>query len=88
MEIENFIVVVICFQISICIMNIQLSTLEREVLRKLQRKLAGSSGYARVTCSLMLGVENSLSFVASCLGIDVSVYLCGDTDGLKAIEDF
>ena len=42
-------------------MEIQLSTSEMGVLRKLQRNLAGSSDYARVTC-----------FVASCLGIDVS----------------
>ena len=42
------------------------------VLRKLQRNLAGSSDYARVTCVLMLGMGNSPSFAASCLGIDVS----------------
>ena len=55
-----------------CSMGIQLSTSEMEVLRKLQRNLAGSSDYARVTCILMLGMGNSPSFVASCLGIDVS----------------
>lgn len=53
-------------------MEMQLSTSEMEVLRKLQRNLAGSSDYARVTCILMLGMGNSPSFVASCLGIDVS----------------
>lgn len=53
-------------------MEIQLSTSEMEVLRKLQRNLAGSSDYARVTCILMLGMGNTPSFVSSCLGIDVS----------------
>ena len=55
-----------------CSMGIELPTPEMEVLRKLQRNLAGSSDYARVTCVLMLGMGNSPSFVASCLGIDVS----------------
>lgn len=53
-------------------MEIHLSTSEIEVLRKLQRNLAGSSDYARVTCILMLCMGNSPSFVSSCLGIDVS----------------
>ena len=60
-----------------------------EVLRKLQRNLAGSSDYARVTCILMLGMGNSPSFVASCIGIDVSTvyryrfaYLHGVADEL------
>lgn len=53
-------------------MEIQLSTSEMEVLRKLQRNLAGSSDYARVTCILMLGMGNTPSFVSSCLGMDVS----------------
>ena len=53
-------------------MEIQLSPSEMEVLHKLQRNLAGSSDYARVTCILMLGMGNSIPFVASCLGIDVS----------------
>lgn len=53
-------------------MEIQLSTSEMGGLRKLQRNLAGSSDYARVTCVLMLGMGNSPSFAASCLGIDVS----------------
>ena len=53
-------------------MEIQLSTSEMGVLRKLQRNLARSSDYARVTCVLMLGMGNSPSFAASCLGIDVS----------------
>ena len=70
-------------------MGIQLSTSEMEALRKLQRNLAGSSDYARVTCILMLGMGNSPSFVASCLGIDVSTvyryrsaYLHGGADEL------
>ncbi len=42
-----------------CNVGIQLSTSEMEVLRKLQRNLAGSSDYARVTCILMLGMGNS-----------------------------
>lgn len=70
-------------------MEIQLSTSEIEVLRKLQRNLAGSSDYARVTCILMLSMGNSPSFVASCLGIDVSTvyryrsaYLHGGADEL------
>lgn len=72
-----------------CNVGIQLSTSEMEVLRKLQRNLAGSSDYARVTCILMLGMGNSPSFVASCLGIDVSTvyryrsaYLHGGADEL------
>ncbi len=70
-------------------MEMQLSTSEIEILRKLQRNLAGSSDYARVTCILMLGMGNSPSFVASCLGIDVSTvyryrsaYLHGGADEL------
>ena len=70
-------------------MEMQLSTSEIENLRKLQRNLAGSSDYARVTCILMLGMGNSPSFVASCLGIDVSTvyryrsaYLHGGADEL------
>ena len=70
-------------------MELQLSTSEMEVLRKLQRNLAGSSDYARVTCILMLGMGNPPSFVASCLGIDASTvyryrsaYLHGGTDEL------
>ena len=70
-------------------MELQLSTSEMEVLRKLQRNLAGSSDYARVTCILMLGMGNTPSFVASCLGIDASTvyryrsaYLHGGTDKL------
>lgn len=70
-------------------MEIQLSTSEMEVLRKLQRNLAGSSDYARVTCILMLGMGNTPSFVSSCLGIDVSTvyryrsaYLHGGADEL------
>ena len=70
-------------------MELQLSTSEMEVLRKLQRNLAGSSDYARVTCILMLGMGNTPSFVASCLGIDASTvyryrsaYLHGGTDEL------
>lgn len=53
-------------------MQINLSTSDLEVLRSLQRNLAGSSDYARVTCILMLAKGNSPSFVADCLGIDVS----------------
>ena len=56
----------------LCLMQMTLSTSELEVLRRLQRNLAGSSDYARVTCILMLGKGNSPSFVADCLGIDVS----------------
>lgn len=68
-------------------MEIQLSTSEMGVLRKLQRNLAGSSDYARVTCVLMLGMGNSPSFAASCLGIDVSTvyrsaYLHGGAEEL------
>ena len=70
-------------------MEMQLSTSEIENLRKLQRNLAGSSDYARVTCILMLGMGNSPSFVALCLGIDVSTvyryrsaYLHGGADEL------
>ena len=70
-------------------MEIRLSTSEMEVLRKLQRNLAGSSDYARVTCILMLGMGNTPSFVSSCLGIDVSTvyryrsaYLHGGADEL------
>lgn len=70
-------------------MEMRLSTSEMEVLRKLQRNLAGSSDYACVTCILMLGMGNSPSFVASCLGIDVSTvyryrsaYLHGGSDEL------
>ena len=70
-------------------MELQLSTSEMEVLRNLQRNLAGSSDYARVTCILMLGMGNTPSFVASCLGIDASTvyryrsaYLHGGTDKL------
>ena len=70
-------------------MELQLSTSEMEVLRKLQRNLAGSSDYARVTCILMLGMGNTPSFVAACLGIDASTvyryrsaYLHGGTDEL------
>lgn len=53
-------------------MGIQLSTSEMEVLHKLQRNLGGNSDNARVTYILMLGMGSSPSFVASCLGIDVS----------------
>lgn len=70
-------------------MEMQLSTSEMKVLRKLQRNLGGSSDYARVTCILMLGMGNSPSFVASCLGIDISTvyryrssYLHGGVDEL------
>ena len=49
-------------------MELQLSTLEMEVLRKLQRNLVGSSDYARVTCILMLGMGNSPSFGLHALG--------------------
>ena len=66
-----------------------MSPSEMEALRKLQRNLAGSSDYARVTCILMLGLGNSPSFVASCLGINTSTvyryrsaYLHGGTDEL------
>ena len=70
-------------------MELQISPSEMEVLRKLQRNLAGSSEYARVTCILMLGMGNTPSFVAACLGIDASTvyryrsaYLHGGTDEL------
>lgn len=70
-------------------MEVHLSQSEIEVLRKLQRNLAGSSDYARVTCILMLCMGNSPSFVASCLGVDVSTvyryrssYLHGGVDEL------
>lgn len=70
-------------------MEVHLSQSEIEVLRKLQQNLAGSSDYARVTCILMLCMGNSPSFVASCLGIDVSTvyryrssYLHGGVDEL------
>jgi len=51
-------------------MQIELSTSDINALRKLQRNLAGSPDYARVTCILMLGMGNPPSFVAECLGID------------------
>lgn len=53
-------------------MLLKLSPSEIEILRKLQRNLAGSSDYARVTCLLMLGMGNSPSLVSSCLGVDTS----------------
>ena len=53
-------------------MQIELSPSDIKTLRKLQRNLAGSSDYARVTCILMLGMGNPPSFVAECLGIDSS----------------
>ena len=53
-------------------MQIELSTSDIDTLRKLQRNLAGSSDYARVTCILMLGMGTPPSFVAECLGIDSS----------------
>lgn len=53
-------------------MEFQLSTSEREELRKLQRNLCGSSDYARVTSLLMLDKGYKLSVVSECLGIDVS----------------
>ena len=53
-------------------MQIELSTSEIDALRKLQRNLAGSSDYVRVTCILMLSMGNSPSFVSDCLGIDSS----------------
>lgn len=49
---------------------LELTPSEINALRKLQRNLAGSSDYARVTCILMLGMGNPPSFVAKCLGID------------------
>lgn len=52
-------------------MLIKLSTSDIEALRRLQRNLAGSFGYARVTCILALGKGNSPSFLADCLGIYV-----------------
>lgn len=51
-------------------MQLELTQSEINALRKLQRNLAGSSDYARVTCILMLGMGNPPSFVAECLGID------------------
>ena len=51
-------------------MQLELTPSEINALRKLQRNLAGSSDYARVTCILMLGMGNPPSFVAECLGID------------------
>lgn len=53
-------------------MEFELSTSEREELRKLQRNLCGSSDYARVTCLLMLDKGYKPSSVSECLGIDVS----------------
>jgi len=53
-------------------MQLELSTSDINALRKLQRNLAGSSDYVRVTCILMLGMDNSPSFVAECLDIDSS----------------
>ena len=53
-------------------MQLELSTSDIHAPRKLQRNLAGSSDYARVTCILMLGMGNSPSFVADCPGIDSS----------------
>ena len=53
-------------------MQIELSPSDLSTLRKLQRNLAGSSDYARVTCILMLSMGNSPSFVSACLGIDSS----------------
>lgn len=59
-------------------MLIKLSPSETEILRKLQRNLAGSPDYTRVTYMFMLGMGNSPSFVASCLGVDTStVYRYG-----------
>lgn len=79
----------IAFFIYLCSMEIQLSTSEMEVLRKLQRNLAGSSDYVRVIRILMLCMGNFPSFVASCLGLDVPtvyryrfVFLHGGTDEL------
>lgn len=70
-------------------MQLELTTSEINALRKLQRNLAGSSDYARVTCILMLAMGNSPSFVSKCLGIDSatvyryrSAYLHGGTDEL------
>ncbi len=57
-------------------MQIKLSSSDIELLRRLQRNLSGSSDYARVTCILMLGKGNSPSFIADCLGIDVSTVYC------------
>jgi len=53
-------------------MQIELFTSDINTLRELQCNLAGSSDYAYVTCILMLGMGNSPSFVAECLGIDSS----------------
>lgn len=53
-------------------MEMQLSSSEREELRKLQRNLCGSSDYARVTCILMLDKGYKPSAVSECLGIDIS----------------
>lgn len=66
-------------------MGMNLSTSEREELRRLQRNLCGSSDYARVTCILMLDSGYSPSAISDCLGIDTSTvyryrsaYLHGD----------
>lgn len=70
-------------------MKIQLSTSEVEVLRYLQRNLTRSSDYARMTCIPISGMGDSLSYVASRLGVDMltvyrchSVWLQGGADGL------
>lgn len=54
-------------------MLMERSTSDMEVLRRLQRNLTGSSGYARVTCILRLGEGNTSSFVEYCLGMDASM---------------
>lgn len=81
-------------------MENHLSTSEMEVLRKLQRNLADSSAYVRVTCILMLRMGNIPSFAAYYLGIALSTiyryhsaYLHGGADELpenrhKVIEAF
>lgn len=53
-------------------MEMSLSISEREELRKFQRILCGCSGYARVTCLLMLHKGYKPSAVSECLGIDIS----------------
>lgn len=53
-------------------MEMRLMPSEREELRKLQRNLCGSSGYARVTCILMLDNGSAPSAISDCLGIDIS----------------
>ena len=53
-------------------MKIELSTEEEEHLRKLQRNLRDSPGYAKVTCILMVVKGSEPQFVAECLGMDTA----------------